>query len=111
MNGRKVYNVRFYSPSIIHNWKKLRGRGKEDRSERKRREGEEEARAEGGRREEEEEEEEGAACVQTVVMSAALQCPFAKCGRKTQCGGHVVLAESFAGRSIPQSPSCTLNTH
>lgn len=61
--------------------------------------------SEGGRR------EEGASCVQTVVMSAALQCPFAKCGRNTQCGGHVVLAESFAGRSIPQIPSCTLNTH
>lgn len=101
MNGRKVYNVRFYSPSIIQSWKKQRGRGKEDRSERK---GGKERRKRGRR-------EEGASCVQTVVMSAALQCPFAKCGRNTQCGGHVVLAESFAGRSIPQSPSCTLNTH
>lgn len=35
MNGRKVYNVRFYSLSIIQSWKKQRGGGKEDKSERK----------------------------------------------------------------------------
>lgn len=46
MNGRKVYNVRFYSLSIIQSWKKQRGGGKEDKSERKKTgEGEEEVRA------------------------------------------------------------------
>ncbi|KAI9528621.1 hypothetical protein NQZ68_018803 [Dissostichus eleginoides] len=43
VNGRKVYNVRFYSLSIIQSWKKQRVGGNEDKSERKGREGEQEA--------------------------------------------------------------------
>lgn len=62
MNGRKVYNVRFYSLSIIQSWKKQRGGGKEDKSERKKTgEGEEEVR--GGREERREE-----VCVKIVKI-------------------------------------------
>lgn len=52
MNGRKVYNVRFYSLSIIQGWKERRGRGKEDKGRSvEGREGEEEEEAgAGGRR-------------------------------------------------------------
>lgn len=35
---------------------------------------------------------------------AALQRPFAKCGRNTACGSHVLLSESFAACLIPLSP-------
>lgn len=48
VNRRKVYNVRFYSLSIIQSWKKQKGEGKEDKSEQRRREGEEEAKSGGG---------------------------------------------------------------
>lgn len=42
---------------------------------------------------------------------AALRCPFAKCGRNAQCGGHVLFAESPAGRSLPlRVHPGTLNT-
>lgn len=37
VNGSKVYNVRFYSLSIIQRWKKQRGRGKGGKERRKRR--------------------------------------------------------------------------
>lgn len=60
MNGRKVYNVRFYSLSIIQSWKKQRGRGKEDKSEWKRK-----GRRGGGEGRRRERREE--VCVQTVV--------------------------------------------
>lgn len=92
VNGSKVYNVRFYSLSIIQRWKKERGRGKggQERAEKEGRRGGSDARR---------------CAFRLRWMSAALQCPFAKCGRNAQCGGHVLLAESLAGRSVPQSPS------
>lgn len=36
VNGSKVYNVRFYSPSIIHGWKRQereRGKGGQEQAE------------------------------------------------------------------------------
>lgn len=81
VNGHKLYNVRFYSLSIIQSRRKWREEEKEDKSEQKRREGEEEAKAGGGR--------EVRSCG-GCWRKKALQCPFAKCGRNTRCGSHVL---------------------
>lgn len=83
VNGSKVYNVRFYSPSIIHGWKRQereRGKGGQEQAEGGKKRGREDGGRRGG---------SGArrrVCAQTAVdVGAALRCPFAKCGRNAQC--------------------------